>query len=344
MQAALVTGHHKIELTEFPDPAPAPGKAVVQITHCGICGTDLHAYHTGEPYNPAICGHEWTGLVSAAPSDVFHVKEGDRVAIGVQPACGQCNECKAGDPAHCVAVMMGMIGIGPLAAPHGGFAPAISIDAKRLYPVRAGLSDVEASMLEPSSIAIHALRRTPLRLGDAVLVIGAGPIGLLVLQCARAAGAGIVVVVEPNASRAALARSVGAEAVIDPTCEDVAVRTAQLCGPLGPDVVFECAGIPQTVDQSVSLVRRGGVVSLVGMATVPAQVSPGTWLIKEVRLVASLGQLHDEFDTAMQLVADGRLQLEPLHTGTVSLADIDRGFRDLLAGGEHVKILVDPRG
>ena len=342
MQAALVTGHHKIELTEFPDPEPAPGKAVVQITSCGICGTDLHAYHTGEPYNPAICGHEWTGTISAAPSDVFHVKEGDRVAIGVQPACGQCNECKAGDPAHCVAVMMGMIGIGPLAAPHGGFAPAISIDAKRLYTVRDGLSDVEASMLEPSSIAIHALRRTPLRLGDAVLVIGAGPIGLLVQQCALAAGAGIVVMIEPNTSRAAIARELGAAAVIDPNGEDVATRVAELCGALGPDVVFECAGIPQTVEQSVSLVRRGGVVSLVGMATVPAEISPGNWLIKEVRLVASLGQLHDEFDTAMQLVADGRLKLAPLHTKTVSLSNIDDGFQALLAGGDQVKILVDP--
>jgi (R,R)-butanediol dehydrogenase/meso-butanediol dehydrogenase/diacetyl reductase len=165
-----------------------------------------------------------------------------------------------------------------------------------------------------------------------------------VLQCARAAGAGIVVVVEPNASRAALARRLGAAAVIDPTSEDVATRAAELCGPLGADVVFECAGIPQTVDQSVTLVRRGGVVSLVGMATVPAEISPGGWLIKEVRLVASLGQLHDEFDTAMQLVADGRLQLEPLHTGTVPLSEIDRGFQDLLSGGDHVKILVDPRG
>lgn len=342
MQAALVTGHHKIELTEFPEPEAAPGKAVVQIKSCGICGTDLHAYHTGEPYNPAICGHEWTGTVSAAPADVFHVKEGDRVAIGVQPACGQCNECKAGDPGHCVAVMMGMIGIGPLAAPHGGFAPAISIDAKRLYTVRDGLSEVEASMLEPSSIAIHALRRTPLRLGESVLVIGAGPIGLLVQQCAKAAGAGIVVVVEPNASRAALAKQLGAEAVIDPTTEDVQARVAELCGPMMADVVFECAGIPQTVDQSVKLVRRGGVVSLVGMATVPAEISPGDWLIKEVRLVASLGQLHDEFDTAMQLVADGRLKLEPLHTKTVKLADIASGFDALLDGGDAVKILVDP--
>ena len=199
-------------------------------------------------------------------------------------------------------------------------------------------------MLEPASIAVHALRRTPIVLGDAVLVVGAGPIGLLVLQCARAAGAGQVVVVEPSAPRARLASELGAAAVIDPNAEDVASRLAELCGPVGPDVVFECAGIPATIDQSVTWVRRGGVVSLVGMATLPAQISPGTWLIKEVRLVASLGQLHDEFDTAMQLVADGRLQLEPPHTKTVSLSNVEEGFRDLLSGGEHVKILVDPRG
>jgi threonine dehydrogenase-like Zn-dependent dehydrogenase len=107
--------------------------------------------------------------------------------------------------------------------------------------------------------------------------------------------------------------------------------------------VFECAGIPKTIDQSVTLSRRGGVVSLVGLASVPAEISPGNWLVKEVRLVASLGYVHEEFDHTMQLVADGRLRPEPLHTRTVGLADLDAAFRSLLANEDDVKILVDPR-
>ena len=343
MQVGLVTGREQIELREMPEPQPEPGKAVVEISYCGICGTDLHAFHSGEPYNPAICGHEWAGRVSALGADVAGLREGDRVGIGIAPACGGCAECLSGDAAHCSRALFGILGIGPMATPHGGFARAIAIEAARLYPIHAQLSDEEAALLEPAAVAVHALRRTPLRLGDAIVVLGAGPIGLLVLQCARVAGAGCAVVIEPNRARARLAVELGATVVIDPASEPVEERVRAACGPLGADVVFECAGIPSTIDQSVSLVRRGGVVSLVGLATVPAEIAPASWLAREVRLVASLGYLHEEFDVTMQLVADGRLQLEPLRTDTVGLNDLDSAFRRLLSGAGDVKLLVDPR-
>lgn len=131
--------------------------------------------------------------------------------------------------------------------------------------------------------------------------------------------------------------------MLDPGCEDLAESVNRVCGPLGPDVVFECAGIPSTVDQSAALVRRGGVVSLVGFVTLPAEISPGQWLAKEVRLVASLGTLHEEFDMTMQLVADGRLQLDPLLTQTVGLEGLESSFAQLIDGGPEVKVLFDPR-
>jgi (R,R)-butanediol dehydrogenase/meso-butanediol dehydrogenase/diacetyl reductase len=343
MLVGLVTGRERIELKEYPEPTPEPGQAVVEIAYCGICGTDLHPFHTGDPYHPAICGHEWTGTISALGQGVTGLREGDRVGAGVTPACGQCAECRTGDAAHCTAVVMGMLGLGPLAPAHGGFARAVAIDAGRLYAIHPELSDEEAALLEPATVAVHALRRTPLRLGDATVVLGAGPIGLLILECARAAGAGCVVVVEPDADRARFATELGATTVIDPGREDVAARVMEECGAPGADVVFECAGIPSTIDQSVSLVRRGGVVSLVGLASVPAEIAPGSWLAKEVRLVSSLGYLREEFDVAMQLVADGRMRLEELHTSTVGLSGLDAAFRRLLKGGGEVKVLVDPR-
>lgn len=343
MRAGLVTGRERIEWREFPEPAPEPGKAVVEISLCGICGTDLHAFQAGGPYNPAICGHEWAGTVTAVGEGVRNVREGDRVGIGVAPACGSCRECLAGDAAHCSSVLMGMLGLGALAPPHGGFAPAIAVDAARLYPLRAEIGDVEAALLEPATVAIHALRRTPLRLGDAVVVLGAGPIGLLVQQCALTAGAGRLVVVEPDPERAALARRLGATLVVDPRDEDCEPRIRAHVGALGADVVFECAGVPATLEKSVSLAKRGGVVALVGMATIPAEVVPAAWLAREIRLVASLGYLHEEFDVAMQLVADGRLRLAPLHSATVGLDELEAGFRRLASGSGEVKILVDPR-
>ncbi len=343
MRVGLVTGHEKIELQEFPSPVADKGQAVVEISHCGICGTDLHAFHTGSPYNPAICGHEWAGTVSAVGKDVGEIREGDRVGIGVPTACGECSECRGGDATHCERVLLGMLGVGPFATPHGGFATSLAVNARRLYPIHPKLSDPEAGLLEPATVAVHAVRRTPIRLGESVVVLGAGPIGLLVLQCARAAGAGCAVMIEPAVDRARLAAELGATSVIDPTTEDVEARVKEECGPLGADIVFECAGIPKTIDQSVTLARRGGVVSLVGLASLPAEIAPGNWLVKEVRLVASLGYLHEEFDHTMQLVADGRLRLEPLHTRTVGLADLDSAFRSLLKNEGDVKILVDPR-
>jgi (R,R)-butanediol dehydrogenase/meso-butanediol dehydrogenase/diacetyl reductase len=344
MQVGLVTGKGQLELREFPDPQPAPGKAVVQISYCGICGTDVHAYQSGEPYNPAICGHEWTGHVTGVGAGVSHVREGDRVAIGVATACGQCATCQRGDAAHCETAFLGAIGVGPMAAPHGGFASAIAIDASRLYPVAARLSDVEAALLEPATVAVHAVRRTDVRLGDTAIVLGAGPIGLLVAQAARAAGAGFVAVVEPEPRRRALAAAVGADLVIDPRSEpDLAATVAAAVGRGGIDVVFECAGIPSTIEQSVALVRRGGVVSLVGVPNRPAEINAAAWLIKEVRLAASLAYLREEFEITQSLVADGRIRCAPLHTSTVHLSGLADAFARLSSAPEEVKVLVDPR-
>lgn len=343
MRAGLVTGRSKIEFVDMPEPSPEPGKAVVEIAFCGICGTDVHAWLSGEPYNPAICGHEWVGTVVARGPNVRDVKEGDRVVAGIAPACGACPACRAGDALHCVRAMMGMIGIGPLAAKHGGFARAIAIDASRLSIVPRELCDEDAALVEPATVAVHALRRTDVRLGDSAVVLGAGPIGLLVLQCALASGARRVIVVEPDPSRAALASELGADLVLRPGVDAVSARIAESCAPLGPDVVFECAGIPATIQQSVELVRRGGIVSLVGFTTTRAEIDPGAWLSKEVRFVASLGYLHEEFELAMALIASGRIRVAPLRTSTVGLDELESAFAKLAKPAGEVKILVDPR-
>jgi (R,R)-butanediol dehydrogenase / meso-butanediol dehydrogenase / diacetyl reductase len=341
MQAGLVTGRHRIELREFPDPRPAPGRAVVQIAYCGICGTDVHAYQSGTPYNPAICGHEWSGTVSAAGGDV-HVREGDRVAIGIAAPCGRCATCSRGDPEHCEAAFAGLVGAGALAAAHGGFAPAIAIDAARLYGVDDDIDDLRAAMLEPATIALHAVRRTPIRLGDTVVVQGGGPIGLLVLQCARAAGAGAVILLEPAVGRRTLGGRLGADLVVDPLQDDAAEHIRKLTGSAGADVVFECAGIPSTIESAVTLARRGGVVSLVGVPNAPSQIDGAAWLLKEIRLVTSLGYQREEFALTQALVRDGRIELLPLHTSTVGLAGLADAFATLSGTSTEVKVLVDP--
>jgi (R,R)-butanediol dehydrogenase/meso-butanediol dehydrogenase/diacetyl reductase len=344
MQVGLVTGKQQLDLIEMPDPVAEPGKAVVDIAFCGICGTDLHAYQSGDPYLPSICGHEWVGNVSAVGNGAEAFKEGDRVAIGMATACGHCATCRRGDASHCETAFAGMIGISPLAASHGGFASAIAMEAARLYQVGAKISDEDAALLEPVTVAVHAVRRTNLRLGDAVVVIGAGPIGLLVLQCARAAGAGTCVLVEPQTSRRELGGRLGADKLIDPTQEpDLAGAVNAYLGQDGADVVFECAGLARTIEQAPSLVRRGGVVSLVGVPTAPSNVMATEWIIKELKLSTALGYLREEFEISKALVADGRIQCAPLHTSTVGLGGLADAFARLSDAPEEVKVLVDPR-
>jgi 2-desacetyl-2-hydroxyethyl bacteriochlorophyllide A dehydrogenase len=343
MRVGLITGKQALELREFPTPSPEPGKAVVEIACCGICGTDVHAYMHGGPYTPAICGHEWAGTVSACGAGVEGVREGDRVAIGIAPACGRCALCRAGAASQCLAALTSMLGLDPMAPPHGGFAPAIAVNAARLYRLRPQIDDVEAALLEPATVVTHALRRTPVGVGESVVVLGAGPIGLLALQLVKVAGAGSVVVIEPEPSRAALARSLGATEVLAPDLAELDERLRTSCGPAGPDLVLECAGVPSTIQRSVELVRRGGRVALLGLAATPATIQPAAWLGKEVTLTASLGYTHEEFEITQELASDGRLRLAPLVTDTVGLDGLEDALGQLMKPSGQVKIVVDPR-
>ncbi|WP_116997223.1 zinc-dependent alcohol dehydrogenase [Desertimonas flava] len=342
IRAGLITGTQTLELREFPDPVPVEGGVVVDIAYCGICGTDVHAFQSGQPYNPAICGHEWTGTLSAIGPGVRSLSEGQRVVVATAPACGACVACRAGQAERCQTAFLSAIGRDAASPPHGGFAPRLAVAATKVVPTDPGLTDLQAAQVEPFTVAFHAVRSSRLRLGDTAVVQGAGPIGLATLQWVRAAGAGRVIVVEPNSGRAALAASLGASEVVGPgaaASDLIAERTRGL----GADIVYECVGRPSAIQAAVDLTRRGGSVCLIGLADGDATISPHTWLIKEIVFTTALAYFHEEFVMAMGMIADGRIVTEPLHTGTVGL-DALGGVLAELAGGatDHVKVLVDP--
>jgi (R,R)-butanediol dehydrogenase/meso-butanediol dehydrogenase/diacetyl reductase len=338
VKAGLVTGQRRFELVDVPEPVARRGTAVVDVHLCGICGTDLHGFLGADPYNPAICGHEWVGTVRELGEGVSHLELGQRVVAGIAGPCGRCEPCRQGRTRYCLAAFLGMVGRDPLAPPHGGFAPSIALDANRLIPVPDGLSDVQAAVVEPATVGLHAVHRTPPGVSEVVVVQGCGPIGLLTLQCAVASGAGHVVAVEPNPHRRELALAVGAHEAVAP--DDARERF----GRAGADLVYECAGVPATVQAAVDLVRQGGRVNLVGLASGSATIAPGAWLIKEVTVVASLGYLHHEFGETMALMADGRIDAPTLHDRTVSLAELPVAIEELADDpSSATKVLVDPR-
>lgn len=343
MIVALIVGKEQVEMREFAEPTPADAGVVVDIALCGICGTDVHAYQSGQPYNPAICGHEWAGTVSAVGRSVTSFAEGDRVVVGAAPACGACTACRAGHAERCQTSFLSAIGRDAMAPPHGGFAARLAVAASRVVHTHPNLTDAQAAQVEPATVAFHAVRTSPLRLGDVAVVQGAGPIGLSTLQWARAAGAARVIVVEPNERRRALALQVGAHDAVEPGASAVEVINEHTHG-LGADIVYECVGRPFAVQAAVDLARRGGAMCLIGLADEDAAISPRTWLVKEIAVTASLAYWHEEFEMAMAMIADGRVSLDPLHSSTVPLAGLPSALHDLASGAStQTKILVDPR-
>ena len=342
MYAALITGKQTVELREFPDPTPAPLGIVVDISFCGICGTDVHAFQTGRAYNPAICGHEWSGVVSAIGADVHSIGEGERVVVAAAPACGQCTACNRGQADRCEVAFLSALGRDAMAPPHGGFAPRIAVAANRVVRTNPLLSDEVAAQIEPATVAFHAVRTSSLRLGDIAVIQGGGPIGLCTMQWVRAAGAGVVIVVEPNAQRRALALALGAHYSVEPGIEAAQLITSLTHG-LGADIVYECVGRPFAVQAAVDLARRGGAMCLIGLADSDAPISPSVWLVKEIRVTASLAYFHEEFEMAMGMIADGRVVVEPLHTSTTSLEGLLSAVTDLASGAsDQTKVLVNP--
>jgi (R,R)-butanediol dehydrogenase / meso-butanediol dehydrogenase / diacetyl reductase len=337
MLAGLVTAQRTFELIDMPEPEAVASTAVVQVSKCGICGTDLHGFLGATPYNPAICGHEWVGTVSAVGAGVSNVSEGDRVVLASPPSCGRCSECLAGRPAYCPVAFLGMVGRDPLAPKHGGFAKAIAVDAARLVKVHAPISDDQAAVVEPAVVALHAVGRMLPHDGETVVVQGCGPIGLLTLQCAIARGASHVVAIEPAANRRELALELGAAEAIHPS------EAMDRFGRQGADLVYECAGVPATIQQAVDIARRGGRVDLVGLASGAATISPHTWLIKEITVTAAIAHLHHEVAEVIDLIADGLVRTEPLHDRTVSLTELPAVIEELADDpSSAIKVLVDP--
>ena len=342
MHAALITGQETVELVEFPDPTPAPAGVVVDIAYCGICGTDIHAYQSGRPYNPAICGHEWSGTLSAVGAEVSSLAEGDRVVVAAAPACGNCTACHQGQADRCQVAFMSSLGRDPLAPPHGGFAPRLAVAATRVVKTDSGLTDAQAAQVEPITVAFHAVRTSALRLGDTAVIQGAGPIGLGTMQWVRAGGAGKVIVVEPNEQRRELAVALGAHHAVAPGDEADAV-IKELTHGLGADIVYECVGRPFAIQSAVDLARRGGAMCIIGLAEGDAPISPGAWLIKEISVTSSLAYFREEFEMAMGMMADGRVRVDPLHSATVGLDGLEEALADLGSGSsEQAKVLVDP--
>jgi len=341
VRAALITGMREVEIRDVAEPTPPTDGVVVDVAYCGICGTDVHAYTSGRDYRPAICGHEWTGTVSAVAAGVSRLTEGDRVVVGVPRPCGDCAACRADHPDHCSTALAFALGKDPHAPAHGGFAPRIAVHQDRVIPAHPDLDFETLGQVEPVTVSLHAVRRSGLREGDAAVVQGAGPVGLTTLQCVAAVGAGPLIVIEPDRARRELASTLGATHATTP--DEAADLIASLTDGLGADVVYECVGAAGTVQSAVDLARKGGSMCLIGLADGQVPITPGDWLRKEITVTAALAYLHDEFEMTMSMIADGRIRVHPLHTSTTRIDGLQATLEELASGASgQTKVLLNP--
>lgn len=339
MRAAVLQEGGRFAVQEVPDPVPTGSQVVIRVTYCGICGSDLHAVRAGGLAPGAILGHEITGEVVACGPKVRGLEPGDAVTTLSAVPCDACDMCEQGLFRSC---RKGWQVFGYTGLP-GGYAELLLTHASIIEKAPDGLSPRVAAWNEPSIVGIHAVRASRYRLGDVAAIIGAGPIGLLVLQAARLANPGPIYVIEPSAGRRKTALELGATVALDPRSDDVAAFM-QAHTYAGPDVVFECAGAKGTLQAAIDLVRPGGQVMVPGVNMEDDEVSPLALVGKECEVKGSLGG-GDLFKTALDYLAAGHINVEPMITRVIGLEDVDAVFQELgTPGCDDVKVLVAPNG
>ena len=342
MKALLLSKYKFLEIADLPQPVPDPGELLVRVAACGICGSDVHGYDgfSGRRIPPVVMGHEAAGTVTALGHGVSGFSVGDRVTFDSTLYCGVCANCRRGDVNLCDHRQVFGVSCGEYRRA-GAFAEFIVVPARVAYVLPEALSFEQAAMLEPVSVAVHAVALAQVRNQQTALVVGAGMIGLLVVQALRAAGCSPVMVADIYASLLQLADDVGATDILPPTVH-IAEAVAQLTAGAGVDVVIEAVGRDETVDAAVHSVRKGGTVVLVGNISAKVNLPLQTVVTRQIRLQGSCASAG-EYPRAMELLASGAIQVKPLITAVAPLEEGPQWFERLHARELNLmKVILTP--
>jgi len=319
MKAMVLTGVGRLEIQEKPVPAPGEGEVLVRVKACGVCGTDLHIFHGDEGSAksplPIVLGHEFSGEVAAVGAGVAGVRAGDRVAVDPNCACGRCYYCRLGKPHYCT----NMICYGTIS--DGAFAEYCVVKEKVCYLLPDGLDYYEGAMVEPVACCLHGIDLCGIAPGQAVLIIGCGPIGQIMTQLAKAAGAARIAVLEPVAAKRETALKYGACTALDPLSDPRVADSLRELGFNDINTVIECVGNTRTMRQAIDLASPMATVMLFGLSTPRDEltINPFNDLFrKEIRLTASfINPLT--CSRAIALMAGGRLSVGGLITDKIPL-------------------------
>jgi L-iditol 2-dehydrogenase len=344
LKALLLTAASQLEFTDFPSPTPASGEVLVRIRACGICGSDIHGWDgsTGRRRPPLIMGHEGAGEIVALGPDVQGWSEGDRVTFDSTISCGECAYCRSGQVNLCEARRV--VGVAPVEyRQHGAFAELLAVPARILYPLPETLSFTDAAMVEPVSIAIHAVQRVKISPTDCVVVVGSGMIGLFVIQALRWAGAEQIIAVDLADHRLALARELGATDTLRSDICDVPEEVLRMTEGRGADFAFEVVGVSATLNVALGVLRRGGSAVLVGNLAAKAEFPLQAVVTREISLHGSCASAG-EYPLCLDLISRGVIRVEPMISAIAPLEEGAEWFQRLSAkdGGKFMKVILTP--
>jgi L-iditol 2-dehydrogenase len=342
MKALLLREYKHLEFLDVPQPAPAAGELLIQVAACGICGSDVHGYDgsSGRRIPPIVMGHEAAGVVAAAGEGVMAFRPGDRVTFDSTVYCGECPYCFRGEINLCDRREVIGVSCGEYRRA-GAFAEYVTVPERIVYRLPDSMSFAEAAMLEPVAVALHAVKVSGIRGGETALVIGAGMIGLLTFQAARAAGCRRVMIADVDRTRLRLAESLGAADTLNLAGSDLPEEVLRRTG-VGVDVALEAVGRDETVQAAIHSVRKGGTVTLIGNIAPQVQIPLQVVVSRQLRLQGTAASAG-EYPEAIDLVSTGKIQVAPLITAVAPLEDGPRWFERLYAHEPNLmKIVLAP--
>ena len=336
MKAAVYQGKQQIVVEDLPIPEPGPSEILVKIGYSAICGTDVHAFLYDIAPPGSVMGHEFSGTVAAVGPGVELWKEGDRVVGGGgNPPPGMEAPLRRQEQYNYRLE-------GFASTRKRGYAEYTLLNDWEPIAIPENVSDLQACLTEPCAVVVRAVRLSKQRLGDTVAVLGAGPIGLLCMQAARAAGARRVIVSEPSEARREVASLLGADSIIDPLIEDPVETIIKLTDGSGPHVVYECAAAKPTLGTAFNVVRKNGNVMLVALAWEEIPLLPVDWAGKEVTFNTTFGSEYYDWQVAMHLISTGKVNLDPLMSDAdiIELEGVQNAFEALCKPSTQVQMVV----
>ncbi len=337
MRQAVMIAPGRIELRTVPDPRPAGGEVLLRVRRIGVCGSDVHVYHGRHPYTsyPVVQGHEFSAEVEAVGPGVSGLRPGQKVTALPQVVCGTCRPCRRGDYHICDALKV-----------QGFQAPGVAQElfvtaAEKVVPLPEGFSFEQGALVEPAAVAVHAVGRGGELAGRNVVVLGAGPVGNLTAQAARAAGAGVLAG-DLSDDRLSVARACGIERVFQAGAEPLPAAAGRAFGADGFDVAFECAAAEAAVNAAIEAVNKGGTIVLVGVFADRPAAELGLVQDHELTLTGTLMYRKEDYHRAVEAIASGDIVTAPLIGRHFDLDDYLEAYRFIdEAGTKAMKVFID---